>query len=185
MKKGFTLVEILVSIAALGLISVALSQSFAAITRANTKADLVKDIKQSGDFANRRLEQMIRESVSIGDCSGGTSKELTLINRDSYQTILRCQWDDDNKIARLASVSGTQEDPPIDYLTGTNVTLGGATSCDDAEMSLVFTCSNISGDLNSVQVYYSLFQASQIPGQGNRSQQAHADFQTTINTRNY
>lgn len=179
MNKGFTLIEVLVAIAILSGVSIVLSQSFFSISRANTKSELVKDIKQSGDFSVRVMEQMIRSNAGVvSSCttSGTTSKSIQITNPNGLQTTFGCVWDSANNISRLASQSGST----TFYMTPINVTLGGS-SCNDAAMSLSFICTSYPSQPNSVKISFTLSQAGVPP---DRFERASIPFQTTVNARN-
>lgn len=168
-NKGFSLIEMLIAIAVLGGISVVLSQSFFTITRSSNKAELQKDIKQSGDFALRIMEQMIRSNESIASC---TTDELQIVNPDGNTTTFGCV--DDNGVARLASQSGVI----TSYLTSSNLTLG--TTCSAAQLS--FACTNLlTSQPDTVKITFSL---SQKGTPVDKFELATGAFQTTVNARN-
>ncbi len=183
LKNGFSLIEILMAIAILGGITVVLSQSFFAISRASTKSELVKDMKQSGDFSIRVIEQMIRSNagmVSACVTTGTTSNQITIRNPDGYQTTFGCVWDPSLGISRLASISAAA----TSYLTPSNVTMGGTTAsggCASATMTLSFSCTSFESQPNSVKVSFTLSQSGVSP---DRYERASIPFQTTINARN-
>lgn len=179
MGKGFSLIEVLIAVTILGGISIVLSQSFFALSRANTKAELIKDMKQSGDFSIRVMEQMIRSNISVtSSCTtaGDTTNSLTITNPDGNQTTFGCVWDATNRVTRLASTSGAL----TSYLSSTNTTLGGA-NCTDNAMSLDFTCTSFPSQPSSIKVSFTLSQAG-VPA--DRFERASVSFQTTVNVRN-
>jgi len=179
MNKAFTLIEVIIAIAILGGITVVLSQSFFAISRANTKAELIKDIKQAGDFSIHVMRRMIRVSTGIRSvCDGNPdpNKELIISNSDGYQTRFHCVFETINgrPITRLASSSGAF----THYLTPANVTMGGA-NC--ATSTLQFICTQYSSQPSSVEIFFTLSQAGV---SSSNFEIASMPFQTTVNARN-
>jgi len=178
-KKGFSLIEILVAVGILSGIIYVLSQSFFSIGRSSTKADLVKDIKQSGNFSLTIMEQMIRSSTGItSTClsSGSTGSSVTLVNTDGNSSTFGCAFDASKSITRIASISAAS----TVYLTSDNVTLGGS-SCSDQAMTLAITCRSDPPNKNSVGIGFTLYQAGAPVSSFDRAQ---APFQITVNARN-
>src|SRR5574341_1852665 len=138
MKKngaGFTLLEVLVAIGIMALVGTLIAQVFFTTTRSNTKVEITKDVKQSGDFAVEVMSRIIRNAVSITTVcaeSGTTTSTITVTNLDERETTFGCLLD--GTVTRIASTSGTR----TDYLTPTNVTLGGA-NCGTSSLSFVCT----------------------------------------------
>ncbi len=178
MNKGFSLIEILITIVILGGITVILSQSFFSLSRSSFRSDAMKQIKQSGNFALQTIEKMIRESeavVSVCDGNPISNKELLLINREGSQTRLHCASDmmEGGAIMRIASTSSSA----TQYLTPTYVTLGGNT-CESS--SLEFSCIASSRFVQSVQVKFRL---SPVGIQEQPIESSSIEFQTTVNVR--
>jgi prepilin-type N-terminal cleavage/methylation domain-containing protein len=177
--KGFSLIEILVAIGILSGIVFVLSQSFFSIGRSSTKADLIKDMKQSGNFSLSIMEQMIRSSIGItSSCvpTGSTGSSVTLVNKDGNSSTFGCFLDTTKNITRIASTSAST----TVYLTSDNVTLGGS-NCSDQAMTLVITCKSDPPSKNSVGIGFTLYQAGAPVGSFNRAQ---TPFQITVNSRN-
>lgn len=67
MKKqaGFSLLEILVVIAILGVIVGLTSDIFMQIIKASNKSNIITEIKQNGDAANNKLERILRNAEEI------------------------------------------------------------------------------------------------------------------------
>jgi len=174
-QKGFTLLEMVVSIGIVAVVSVVLSQVFIATLRSNTKTEIFKDIKQNGELALESMVRMIQNAKQItSDCTeeGKSAQSLTIINEDSGQTTLGCIFSDGS--TRLASSSAESSR----YLTSANVTLGG-TSCGLS--TLTFVCYGGPGIPASVTISFQLAKsgaAAQAFEQGSES------FQTTATMRN-
>src|SRR3989338_6302737 len=133
-ESGFTLLEMVVSLAIVAVVSVVLSQVFIATLRTNTKTEILKDTKQTGEIALETMVRLIQNAKSVTttcDYAGTTSQSIVLINTDDGQTTLACVLD--GTTTRLASTSAEG----VQYLTTPNVTMGG-TSC--ATSTLEFMC---------------------------------------------
>lgn len=164
-----------VSIAILAIISVVLSQVFITTVRTNTKTELLKDIKQSGDFAMETMVRMIqnaREVTSSCSISGTALTSVSLINEDFGETSFSCLYDGTS--TRIASVSanGTA------YLSSDNVTLGGS-SC--GESTLAFTCYGSAGIPTSITISFTLAQGGVA---AHAFEQTSESFQTSATMRN-
>ncbi len=173
---GFTLLEIIIASSIIAIMGVIISQTLSATTKSNSKVEMVKEVKQNGDFALSIMERMIRNSRGItSTCTdaGSAASSLTLNNLDGGTTTVTCLWD--GSISRIASSSASG----IDYLTGTNVTLGG-TDCTSA--SLVFTCASLGSVPNTISIVFQLAQARVSPS---LFEQASESFQSSISIRNH
>lgn len=174
-QSGFTLLEMVVSIAIVAMVSVVLSQVFISTLRTNTKSEILKDMKQTGEIALETMVRLIQNAKSVTtacDYAGSTSQSLTLINADDGQTTLECIYD--GSITRLASTSAQG----VEYLTTPNVTMGG-TSC--ATSTLSFVCKGGAGVSSSVSISFSLAQSGVAAGVFEQSSEA---FQTSAGMRN-
>lgn len=171
---GFTLIELIVTVAAIALMSIILSQIFFTTLRTNTKTEILKEVKQNGDLAQETLTRMIQNAQSLSticDTTGVESTSISLVNPDGGTTVLGCA--DDNSVARLASTSASG----VEYLTSSNVTLG--TTCATATIS--FVCKGGTGVPNSITISFTLSQVGTPVSQFDTST---AEFQTTVTTRN-
>lgn len=174
--KGFTLLELLISVSAIALISVVLGQTFSTTLRTNTKTEILKEVKQNGDLVQETMVRMIQNAQSLSsgcDTTGVTSQSITIVNTDGNSTTLVCM--DDTSIMRIASVSGSGI---VEYLTSDSVTLGGATC---GASSLLFVCKGGVGIPSSVTISFILSQ----PGTPvDQFETSSAIFQTSVTTRN-
>ncbi len=168
-SAGFTLLEMIVSLAIIALVSVVLSQVFIATIRTNTKTELQKDMKQNGELA---LETIVRMVQSAQNATCTTTQSLTVINPDAGITTFECALD--GTTTRLASTSaeGTA------FLTSSNASLGGS-ACSSS--SLNFSCSGGTGIPSTVTITFTLSQT----GSGIAAfEQASESFQTSAVMRN-
>lgn len=170
---GFTMLELVVSIAILGGVGLVLSQIFISTFRTNTKTEILKEVKQNGEFALEVLTRMIQNSTAITSaCTGASSKSIVITSPDGFQTTFGCVLD--GTTTRLASQSAST----TYYLTSSSVSLGGA-NC--AASNISFVCEKTLGLPSTVFVSMTLGQVGAAVDQFERSS---AVFQTTISTRN-
>lgn len=174
-QEGFTLLEMVVSIAIVALVAVVLSQIFLVTLRTNAKTEISKDMKQNGELALESMVRMIQRAQRITStcaASGTTSQSLTIVNDDDGETTFGCVAE--GQAMRLASSSASS----TKYLTSTNVTLGG-TSC--VESTLEFVCFGAAGLPGSVTIS---FQLSESGMSAQSFEQSSESFQTTATMRN-
>lgn len=82
--KGFSLIELLIVVALLGLIMVGVSQLLATLLSGTTKATASQQVKESGQFALGVMERTVRRARRVTACSGST---LTVDVPDAAGTI--------------------------------------------------------------------------------------------------
>ena len=174
-KQGFTLLEIMVSIGIVAIMGVLISQVFFTTTRSNAKAEVLKNVKQNGDFAAELMGRMIRNANAITTTcadTGSTTTSITLTNPNGGSTAFGCILD--GTVMRIASTSAGR----TDYLTDSGLTLGGV-DCNGASLS--FVCTAPAGQPTTVAITFRLAQKGTPPDQFDR---ASASFQTTAAIRN-
>lgn len=167
-EDGFTLLETLVSLAIVAMVSVVLSQVFISTLRTNTKTEVLKEVKQSGDLAMESITRMVQNAQSV-TCPTGQS--LAIVNPDGNTTTVSCQ--DVSSVARLASSSATA----TVYLSSETVTLGAA--C--ASSILQFTCTSVSGLPSLITVSFRMAQKGTPVDQ---FETASETFQNSVTMRN-
>lgn len=174
-RAGFTLLEILVATGIIGAISILITQAFVATTRTNTKVEILKDVKQNGDFALGTMVRMIQNARSVtSSCTeaGATNANLSITNPDGGATTFECR--NDSSVRRIASTSASV----TSYLTSSNLTLVGS-ACDTSTIS--FVCTLLPNDSKSIKINFSLAQKGTPPDQ---YEQASMSFQTSALVRN-
>ncbi|MFZ5845378.1 MAG: PilW family protein [Patescibacteria group bacterium] len=175
-RSGFTLLEVLVSIGIIAILGILVTQTFIATTRTNTKAELLKDIKENGDFALGVMVRMIQNAADItSSCATGgtTTDNISILNSDGGTTTFACRLD--GSVMRIASVSAGV---PA-YLTSSNLTLGSA-ACDTNALS--FVCTTLSDNTRSVKINFSLAQKGAPVFQ---FEKMSVSFQTSAVVRNF
>lgn len=173
MKKGFTLMEVLIATGIVAGLSIVIIQLFLTTVRSNAKTEIIKETKQNGDFALSVMERMIRNAKSItSTCDGSARNSISFINPDNTSTTLQCNAA--TGVARIESVG-----PPSTYLTGANVTLG--TTCDSLTPK-IFTCDSDTLGLPSAVTIS--FQMRERSSSGDTFETSRVTFQTRVNLRN-
>lgn len=174
-NRGFTLLEMVVSLGIIAVVSVLLSQVFITSLRSSTKTEIRKDVKQNGDHALESMVRMIQNAQEVSSaCSstGTASSTAVVIGHDGGETTLGCSFDGTSTRIASTSASGTS------YLTTNDVSLGGS-SCTGS--SLIFTCAGGAGIPTSITIAFDLAQSG-VPAQA--FEQSSESFQTTTTMRN-
>jgi prepilin-type N-terminal cleavage/methylation domain-containing protein len=172
-QKGFTLMEIIISVGILAIVATLLSQVLFTTAHVNNKTEILTDIKQDGNFALDVIGRMVRSAKSIDACNAGT---LQITNPDNNKTTFKCATG--GNAARIASDSGSPNPP---YLTGGNVTLSSAGDNNCILSSLAFSCAPAVGNKNQVTVTFTL---GPVGGSGSVYESGSAAFSSTIRMRN-
>ncbi len=103
---GFTLIEILIVVSLIGVMSIAITQVFMSILRSQSKGEIIKGVKQNGDYAYSVMESMIRNAQEVTDPTscGSQVDEISIKNPDDYITRFYCT---SGAVSLVASQSGT------------------------------------------------------------------------------
>lgn len=174
-QNAFTLIEILVSVAIIAVLASVVTQSLFTTVRTNTKSEISKDVKQSGDFAIDTLARTIqnaRQVTSACEIDGTGSTEITIMGNDGGLTTMGCVQD--GSATRIASVSAAG----TSYLTGNSTTLGGDIC---AASSLQFKCTGVPGLPQKVEISFNL---AQLGTPVDQFEKASGSFSSTTVLRN-
>lgn len=87
-KKGFTLIEMLVAVAILGLVVLASTSLFFTALKGKRKTESLVIIKQSGDYALQVMTKKIRNAQDLPSCS---SNQINITNPDNSSTTFECE----------------------------------------------------------------------------------------------
>lgn len=82
MKKGFTIIEILVVIAIIGIMGLVVTEIFVRNLRGNEKAKVLASIKQNGQSALERMDKTVRSADNI--VCVPTSEVLVVVKSGVY-----------------------------------------------------------------------------------------------------
>lgn len=172
--SGFSLIELLIVITLIGIIGVIISQVFIMGFKIQAKSEIVKEIKQNGDFALSVIENMVRNSADInsGQCNI-SGNMLTITNQDGYSTTFDCT--SNTQIASISAYSGLYP-TIVTSLTNNKVTVSNC--------SFVIVCPTPALNPKYVFMNYTVRQSGSgiIPTPGAYSS---LDYQSTISLRNY
>lgn len=72
MKKGFTLLELLVVVSLLGLMLISVTGLLGSIFSGSGKSQALQAVKQNGQFALSTMERTTRRAKNLTTCAGGT-----------------------------------------------------------------------------------------------------------------
>lgn len=166
-KTGFTIIEILVAMGILGTVVAVGSGILVSILKGATKARILQEVKQNGNYTLTIMERMIRNARSV-DSYGTDFVRIT--SPDGNYTVFRCC----GSPTMIASQSATKLTCDNNTrLTNENVRVGSCTNF------ITYTA----GAPPLVTVNFTLTQASTTPL--GPEEQASVDFRTTISPRNY
>jgi len=174
MKKGFTLIEILVVSGIMVLFSLTIVSLFLSTIRGNTKTQVMQKVRQDGDFALKTMTRLIKnaDSVEIGSgCTEVGTTDVSIDVNDIYggtTTFSLVEWGAD-AIDRIASNSGG-----IDYfLTGITVNTS----------DLNFTCYEMSLGNQIVTISFTLTIGGEAGLQAQEKEEQ--EFKTSASLRKY
>lgn len=166
MKKGYSLIEILVVMSIVAVISIFGLNFLSTILKGTSKSTITSELKQNGNYVMDVMSYYIRNAVTIEQC---LSNSITLRQWDNTSVVFSLLAKDDvNKInARIASNSAA--------LTNSDAQSGIAVS------SLSFTCSSTAPPVVTLS-----FTLSQSAWASNTTENtASLNFSTTVSLRTY
>lgn len=114
---GFTLIELLVVVAVMAIMGVVTANLFFQTLKGATKAQLLTEIKQNGDYTLSLMGKMIRNAKNIEEtfpenpswkCDSSNRPDIKITNQDGGTTYFNCTGSGDNthiasNAARLTS----------------------------------------------------------------------------------
>jgi prepilin-type N-terminal cleavage/methylation domain-containing protein len=162
-KTGFTMIEILVAVAIIGLLSIVISQSIFVSVRSNVKLENMKDLKQNGDYAVGFITRLIQNAKAVNQCDS----QLGLLNFDGTVTWVYTLF---NRVIYQIQNGTNYGDPQ--YITADNLMVPG----------IAYTCTKIGGIFRTVKFSFTISEL-------NSNSQVNYDaptmpFTTTVNLRN-
>jgi len=169
-QKGFSLVELLVAIVIIGFLVIVLSRSLISTLRSNMKAEVVKEVKENGDYVMEYIGRIIRNAKSVtidgNVCRSG-------VNFGGFNTILATDLDDNpTTISCSAGQITVRSNVIISDSTLTSETVT-ANNC-------AFSCTTNAGSPTVVEVSLNLRQRNA----GDQFEEAQQDFSSTFVLRN-
>ena len=173
---GFSLIELLVVITLVGIIGIIISQMFIINVRTQGKSEVIKEVKQNGDFVMSVMESMIRNSanVAVSDCNTNTQK-LTIINQDGLETTFDCSG------SSVASFSGVLQTTPQATPTGSPLT-NNKVAISDCTFRIVCPTPPLYPKYVFINFSISYAGSGLTPTPGSYT---NLNYQTTVSLRNY
>jgi prepilin-type N-terminal cleavage/methylation domain-containing protein len=160
LKRGFSLIELIVVIGLLSLLMLAISSTMLMSIVSSSRIRTTTKVKQAGGYAIGQIQAMVRGAKTITICDSGNAT-IEVVNLDGGATELLAESDGTD--FRIASNSGI-------YITPEKMTVTGFTvTClpDETEPSLI----KFAFDLQDTKSEQS-------------TQNPILHFETSINTRN-
>ncbi|MBU2577209.1 type II secretion system GspH family protein [Patescibacteria group bacterium] len=161
-NKGYSLMEMIVVISLLGVVGVIVSGFLISTMKANSKAEITKEVRQNGDYVLSVLQGAILNSLSVS-CTNPSAniKIIRVTDLNNQITDYTCN------ITEKKISSGSAR------LTGTNIAV---TNC-------IFSCNTTSGRPTKVTIDFTI---------GNKSstnlrpeEKSSVNFKSEVITRNY
>jgi prepilin-type N-terminal cleavage/methylation domain-containing protein len=115
-QKGFTLIEILVVIAIIGVVMGITSDVFIQIIKASNKANIVTEVKQNGDSVLNQLDRIIRNAEEVSAWG--------------YKSSGTWQWEDKSLFDSVEKCPVTSPTPICAIIVKNPVTTGGYTKIE-------------------------------------------------------
>lgn len=144
-KKGFTLIELIVVIAMLIIISTLSLNILITVLKNSLKAQITKEVKQSGDYAISLMTKMIRNATSLQSDCLDSSSSIRIKNPDGGETEFICDYVNNYLASSSAHLSPTPAPEPI---TSTSLSLKSA--------SCYFSCQQPAGKPPLISISFTL-----------------------------
>ena len=141
-KRGFSLIELVVVIGLLSLLMLAISSTMLMSIISSNRIRTLSTVKNAGTYALSRIQNMLRNSKDIVSCDSANSS-ITLTNPDGDNTTLATEVV--GSYTAIASNSGT-------YLTPSNTNVTSFTlTCEpsDAEPTFVKVSYDLKDNLST------------------------------------
>ncbi|MBL7158915.1 type II secretion system protein [Candidatus Microgenomates bacterium] len=165
-RLGFTLIEILVVTGILATVGLIASSIFFSTLKGAAKTEILKEVKQNGDFAISTMGGMIRNAREISVCSGSSESSIQIVNPDNGTTNFLC----DLGFEQIASNSSLLISDK--FLTSDKLAISDCS----------FTCISQSKGQKQVNIQFTL---SQKGSPARPEDKASLTFETTVYTRSY
>lgn len=160
LKRGFSLIELIVVIGLLSLLILAISSTMLMSIISSNRVRTTTKVKQAGSYALGQIQSMIRSSKSITTCDS-TTPLISLVGQDGGTTDILIE--DDGTNLRIASNAGI-------YLTPVNMDIS----------SFAITCEPDEVEPSLIKFSFDLRDTHSVAGTSNPT----LHFETSVNTRN-
>ena len=173
-NKGFTLVELLISIGLVFIIGTIGTSIIVSILRSYNKAHIINEIEQNGNYVLSLMESQIRNAGSV-ECGGGGAGDCLKVDVTSQEgDVLSFEMKDEG--ASPDTIGVVRKDTEIitndDLTNGVDVVIDSGTPADASHFSV---------DDNKIKIVLKLQQAPNAPGRVDY--QAETTLQTTVVVR--
>ena len=164
--KGYTLLELMIATAVIGILAIVATNLFFSVSRGGTQVQVTAEVNQNGEVVLGTLERIIRNSTGVtSTCTGEAVESLTVSDRYGRTIAFSCEnvGEDTGYIASNSA-----------RLTSENVAVS---ACG-------FTCTQDPEGFRPplIEIDFSLRQAEGGALKGETSQQ---QFKTSVSLRNY
>lgn len=164
--KGYTLLELMIVTAALGVMAIVATNLFFAVTRGGTKVQVTAEVNQNGEIVLGTMERLIRNAYGVTSaCTGVAANSLTLVDQYGRNITFSC--------VNVGEDTG--------YVASNSARL---TSENVAVSACSFTCTSDADGFKPplVAIDFSLRQAK---GQALKGETEAQAFSTSVSLRNY
>lgn len=165
-RQGFTLIEILVTISIVAMVGVIASSTLFSLFRGASKSEILKEVKQNGEFALSTMEQKVRNATSVTCFNSFSKYGISVVNQDGTTTLFECDTSNNTLTQDGNSLINTS-------IAGSAIKLKTCTAS-------MFTCTP-PGDPTSIIIQFDLEQAN---AGANTAETATSHFQTSVTLRN-
>jgi len=170
-KQGFTLIELLVVVVIFIVLSTISLNILLTVLKGSLKAQVTKDVKQSGDYAIQIMTRMIRNAQSLESVCAGSSSSIKIKNPDEGETEFLCDYTQNYISSASAHLDPTPTPAPI---TSTDLTLVSG--------QCFFSCSQPTGKPPIISINFTLAKDS---ATFRAEEQISIDFKTKAALRTY
>lgn len=153
MKKGYTLIEILVVVTVFAAISLITSQTIILTLRGTKKAESISKVRSNLDNAVGAMERQLRGAKSIvSACTGTPAQSIIFIDQNNNQVTFSCIGvNNNNQPASIASGSATLTTSDI-TISACSFTCTGASGSNPPSILINVTGNDLTGQNSSVPV---------------------------------
>ena len=90
--KGYTLLEVMVATAVIGVLAVVATNLFFSVSRGGTKVQVTAEVNQNGQIVLGTMERLIRNSLAVTSaCAGAAANSLTVVDRYARNITFSCE----------------------------------------------------------------------------------------------
>jgi len=147
-KKGFTLVELLLYIAIVGVLVGSVGATFLLYSNGKTKAKVIADVEYSGNYTSRLIEQTIRDASSIVSPATSTASgtmSLAMASSTLNPTVFKVI---SNRLYITEGVGSAIPLTPALYTISSSTFINSSKPNSSGSVSYSFTMGNISNNNN-------------------------------------